>query len=869
VKRLTKHAQLLTAVVVVTAAVLVVGPGYQDAQVRMRSGTAWLTSTATGEATLVDGASAEVAARVPVGEPGSALSVVQHGGDALVLNQETGALSRIDTATLKVTAPNTVLPAHSEAVLKPGPDVIYGITVHSGVVTPVDPGTREVRGRPARLAESLRPDNVIVDGRGRLWTIDEKAGDLVWLDGEERRTRPAGAKAGRLAITADRPALVDPGRGTAELLSPGTGAVTRSLRTGLRDGDSIAVSGSADRSRVLIANSTRGELVVCTFDTGSCADPVRVGAPGAELGAPVEMDGHAVIPGHSTGQATIVDITTSRVVAQRQLFDRPARFELITRDGIVFFNDPTGNVAGVLDLAGNVRTITKHTEEPAAGDSPPAPDPRAKADQVAQIDHRKQKPGLKLPAPANPATPRAPAPPAPKPAASIVISPGTHGVVGERFELTMVLRPPGTATTSWTFGDDSPAVEGTTVHHVWQRPGTFTVRAVTTFGNGATTQSEAAVTVVPEGAPPSIAKIDVQRPRPVIGEAVRFSADTTGQPDRWQWIVTRPGRIAPEITATTAEFDHRFAEPGAYTVSLTITRGTRTAQWSRQFTVSLGAVEVWGNNYANQTLVPPAASSGVVAIDAGGNHCLALKADGSVIAWNENSHGQSNVPAEASSGVVAIAAGGDHSLALKADGTVVTWGRGVPGIFSVPPQAMRDVVAIAAGDSHSMVLKADGSVVAWGDPISGAASVPPAALTGVIAIGGGSGHSLALKADGTVLSWGNDHLPDMVVPPEARSGVVALDGGMGHSLARKADGSLIGWGMGHPGEHSLPPAARSGVVSASTSYYHALALKADGSVVAWGIDADGETSVPPKYHRGVLAVAAGWAFSMVLLEGLD
>jgi alpha-tubulin suppressor-like RCC1 family protein len=55
---------------------------------------------------------------------------------------------------------------------------------------------------------------------------------------------------------------------------------------------------------------------------------------------------------------------------------------------------------------------------------------------------------------------------------------------------------------------------------------------------------------------------------------------------------------------------------------------------------------------------------------------LAITSDGVVVAWGVGipalyaNYGQTNVPAGLSN-VVAIAAGGDHSLALKADGSVV------------------------------------------------------------------------------------------------------------------------------------------------------------------------------------------------------
>ena len=63
--------------------------------------------------------------------------------------------------------------------------------------------------------------------------------------------------------------------------------------------------------------------------------------------------------------------------------------------------------------------------------------------------------------------------------------------------------------------------------------------------------------------------------------------------------------------------------------------------------------------------------------------------------------------------VIAIAAGAEHSLALRANGTVVAWGSNTRGESTVPP-GLANVVAIAAG-LHSVALKSDGTVVVWGD----------------------------------------------------------------------------------------------------------------------------------------------------------
>lgn len=61
-----------------------------------------------------------------------------------------------------------------------------------------------------------------------------------------------------------------------------------------------------------------------------------------------------------------------------------------------------------------------------------------------------------------------------------------------------------------------------------------------------------------------------------------------------------------------------------------------------------------------------------MAISAGREHTVVLKADGTVVVAGDNMHGECDV--EDWQNIVSISAGGLHSLGLKSDGTVIAVG---------------------------------------------------------------------------------------------------------------------------------------------------------------------------------------------------
>lgn len=237
--------------------------------------------------------------------------------------------------------------------------------------------------------------------------------------------------------------------------------------------------------------------------------------------------------------------------------------------------------------------------------------------------------------------------------------------------------------------------------------------------------------------------------------------------------------------------------------SYAITRDGNAWAWGNNFYQQIGDGTATNRSLPTPVLDALGAPFGnVKAVAGAGIHTLWLKTDGTVWAVGANSNSQlgdgtqtdraNPVRVETAAGValdqvVAIAAGPNHSLALRADGTAWSWGNNTWGALGRPSDlsgrprqvvdaagnAVTGIAAIAAGGSgsnnHSFFVLASGGVLASGYNIDGrlgdgttssrANPVPVVDANGgpfggVVAIATHSQHTLAQKADGTLWSWG-------------------------------------------------------------------------------------------------------------------
>lgn len=308
--------------------------------------------------------------------------------------------------------------------------------------------------------------------------------------------------------------------------------------------------------------------------------------------------------------------------------------------------------------------------------------------------------------------------------------------------------------------------------------------------------------------------------------------------------LTDGGNISGSETSNLSFSPANYANSGALDWVVTNVFGAYTGLVAN---VAITPVIGWGDDSDGQLQIP-ASVTNVVSIASGGDHNLALLANGTLAAWGDNTYNQDSIPPSATN-IVAVAEGETHSLALRADGTVIAWGDNSSGQTNVP-STVYGAMAIAGGDGYSLALMTNGSMVMWGKYAETISS-------GMIQIANRGNHTLQLHDDGTLYDFGS------VPVPSNYSNVVAICAADYDSLALQANGTLIAWGRNLDGETNIPPSATN-IVAIAAGDSHFLALRSDGTVIAWGNTNFSQTAVPPL-NQSIGLVAAGAVHSLAVL----
>ncbi len=489
-------------------------------------------------------------ARRKVADGGGDLGSAQSAMTGYALDRAHGTVVRVDPATFEVgPAVEVIAGTTGEVSALPAPDALYVVDHGRGQVAVVDPASpATLRGPVRSLAEPIVGG--VVDGDGRLWTLGARTGDLVWFDGPERHSRrgavqdPAGAT---LAVVDGRAALVERVSRVVRLLD-GRGRASSSSCLDLDPADdSLQVGGSARGERLYVVSGDDGVLRVSDLGSGDCGDVVlTIAAPRSRLGVPQEARDRVFVPDYTTGTVVVVDLDSGEHTVTAELVTPGVEFELVARDGIVFYNDPGSERAGVIGVDGSVAEVDKydphHPGEGAqtgggagppsaeAGDAPADQPGTAPGSPTASTPDAPRPPEVGPeppspqdaapastqpdPTPPDPTTPPGGQPDPRQPVDPLRVTATAERVeVGQRLTLGVEPRDAGVrlGDVRWSFGDGDTAT-GRDQTHAWRTTGQFVVSVNATMTPGGEGGGFATIEVVPRSEAPPEARFTLTTP---------------------------------------------------------------------------------------------------------------------------------------------------------------------------------------------------------------------------------------------------------------------------------------------------------------------------------------------------------------------
>ena len=201
----------------------------------------------------------------------------------------------------------------------------------------------------------------------------------------------------------------------------------------------------------------------------------------------------------------------------------------------------------------------------------------------------------------------------------------------------------------------------------------------------------------------------------------------------------------------------------------------------------------------------------IVMVAAGGNHSVALGADGIVWAWGYGQFGQlghndeqkrlapTQLAGEALGGAAAVlvAAGGDHTLAVTLAGALWVWGMGRHGQLGLGDTDNRlaptllgaemafegsQVLMVACGNDHTLAVTKDYALWTFGRGDHGALGhndkddkLVPTRIeaqhfgnANIICAAAGQSHSAAVTEEGALYTWGDESPDDRMLAGQAK-----------------------------------------------------------------------------------------------------
>ncbi|NDU77233.1 hypothetical protein GWI34_32110 [Actinomadura sp. DSM 109109] len=347
---------------VLAVSALVYGVGTASARYELSDVGAWLSASGKGLIVHANGLAGKVDGKTPVAPQmrGHRIKIVQDGTTVLLIDEETGVVSRIDPSQLKITK--------SRQGGGPGLQVLsaggaaYTVDVVKGVVQQIDPLSLAPVGSPATLTAPLGQAGI--DADGALWVPVPRTGHVVpFRSGRQGESVAAGKAGDRLALTiaAGRPVIVNSTSATALTVRPeGTRRINLPAPVA-RAANGVKVPPVAD-GQIVPMLGAGGALYLLDTGVGRVAS-VALRVPGHTFEPPNVLGQRVYLPDRTAGKLLIFN-TERNAWEQPVAAARPGgAIEVLVHDHLLWVNDPDGPTALAFGPDGGVKRIRKYEDK--------------------------------------------------------------------------------------------------------------------------------------------------------------------------------------------------------------------------------------------------------------------------------------------------------------------------------------------------------------------------------------------------------------------------------------------------------------------------------------------------------------------------
>ncbi|MCG5213709.1 hypothetical protein [Streptosporangium sp. KLBMP 9127] len=346
-------------VTLLTGSVLLFGVGVSSARPELANIGAWLASAINGEVSHANGLSGQVDARVKLASAKAGkLKVVEDGSSVLVVDEETGAVSRIDPTQLNVAQTGNL--GASGMQLVAGGGKTYAVDPRKGTVQQIDPLNLNTLGSPVALKPPLGQAGL--DKHGTLWVPVPAEGKVAQVKGAQQGTAvDAGEPGDPLSLTMAQgvPVVTNSASATAMVIGPTATRLKVSLPSTVTE---------AGRGGVLAPAHTEGPIVpilaprqgalVLVDTAGGSLDTVSV--RGGKLGAPQALGRRVYIPDEGSGTLIVYDAAAGRFDPEVSVTGKAGDLEVFVKDGLLWVNDQGSETALVVQQDGSTHRVGKY-----------------------------------------------------------------------------------------------------------------------------------------------------------------------------------------------------------------------------------------------------------------------------------------------------------------------------------------------------------------------------------------------------------------------------------------------------------------------------------------------------------------------------